>query len=394
LIIAVIIFWLSLAAVFHTYVFYPLLLKVLSRLSGKKNHEEPMPEPLPEVYVLIAAYNEEKVIGDKLRSVTETDFPVDKLAIYVGSDASDDRTDEIVRAFSASSPVPVHFIRMERRSGKTGVMSRLVELTGKAPGKIFILTDANVMFTRPTIRGLVRPFADPGTGLVGAYISNESRVKKGIAPQEESYILQENRIKEMEGRLWGTMMGAFGACYAIRSELMPEVPPGFVVEDFFISMKVMLAGYKAVENREAVVIEDVPFRVKDEFQRKKRMAAGNFQNLVYFRKTLWPPWKPLAFSFWSHKVLRWLVPVFMFCLLISGAILAGWNPFYRILFYIQLGIWSIPLIELILQQIGVNLLITRFIYYFYAMNLALLAGFVNYIKGVKNNVWKPTERNR
>ncbi len=389
--ILLVLFYLSLAVLLHSYLFYPFLMTLLA--SKKKQDFTTNPNYTPEIAVLIAAYNEEKVIKQKIKSILSSDYPEEKLKIYIGSDASTDRTDQIVSAI-AKQENRLIFKRFEERTGKAGIVNQLALLAKNDGAGILIMTDANVMFVRNTIRELVSGFSDPATGQIAANILSTGKHHDGIAFQEEQYIQRENLIKYHEGKAWGTMMGAFGACYAVRTKLMPEIPKNFMMEDFFISMHVLKQGYKAISNPKALAEEDVSFKVREEFIRKKRISAGNYQNLMYYKSMLWPVWKKLPFSFWSHKVLRWFGPFFLIILFVSGALLAGYNTFYFILFMAQLGVWLIPLLELLLQWLNIQFVISRFVYYFYAMNLALLAGFFKYLKGIKTNVWQPIERNR
>jgi cellulose synthase/poly-beta-1,6-N-acetylglucosamine synthase-like glycosyltransferase len=203
---------------------------------------------------------------------------------------------------------------------------------------------------------------------------------------------REIKLKFYEGKVWGTMIGAYGACYAIRNEYFTAVPSGYSVDDFYITMKVLERKKKCILEMKAICYENVPNRLSEEFRRKIRIAAGNFQNLRTFFRLLWPPYSGLAFSFFSHKVLRWLGPFFLILLIISNVILAISDPFYRILLMIQGLLIIIPFIDFLLGKIGLHIVILRFITHFYSMNLALLAGFLKFIKGVETNVWQPTRR--
>lgn len=384
-------FWLSIAALVHSYLFYPWLMAWLA--SKKKQVFKSSVEFIPEIAVLLAAYNEEKVIRQKIESVLSADYPAQKLTLYLGSDASTDRTDEIAGQMAKTNS-NLFFIRFNERTGKAGIINQLAIRAKKSGAEIFIMTDANVMFVQNTISELVLGFEDKRIGQVAANILSTGKQYKGIAFQEEQYIQRENLIKYHEGKAWGTMMGAFGACYAVRSDLMPKIPLNFMMEDFFISMHVLKTGYKAVSNPKALAEEDVSFKMKEEFIRKKRISAGNYQNLVFYKELLWPCWNKISFSYWSHKVLRWFGPFLLIIILGLGIALAFQSTFYFFLLLLQITIWLIPLLELLLQMLGIHLVISRFIYYFYTMNLALLAGFFKYLKGIKTNVWEPTERNR
>ncbi len=127
---------------------------------------------------------------------------------------------------------------------------------------------------------------------------------------------------------------------------------------------------------------------------KKRIASGNFQNLNRFKHLLFPPIKGISFSFWSHKVLRWFGPFFMILALLFNALLFHQSVFYELLFFGQLFVWSLPLVDALLSQVGIHNKLLRFVSHLFGMNLALLFGFVAYTKGIKTNIWTPTERNQ
>ena len=396
MIIIEVLFWLCIFLVGFSYLIYPLLLQLLvlfkmkefSAFSAAATAAE-----LPVVHVVFAAYNEEKIISQKLISIFNSDYPQEKLHVWIGSDASLDKTDDIISEYAQRHPL-LHFYRSNERSGKSGILNHLFKLIRNASASqdVVVLTDANVIFKRNTLKELVKYFADPDVGLVGAVIANTNAGTGGIAFQEKSYIKRENAIKHREGQIWGAMIGAFGACYAVRADLLPDIPPNTLMEDFHISLSVLEKGKKAIANPDAVATEDLPDRLSEEFKRKVRISAGNFQNLSRYKKLLWPPFNGVAFAFLSHKVLRWFGPFLLLLALLLNAVLAAGNQFYMALLLLQVLLIILAVFDLMLKQIGVNLIVIRFISYFYAMNLALLFGFFKYIKGIKTNVWQPTNR--
>ncbi|MEE4178646.1 MAG: glycosyltransferase, partial [Bacteroides sp.] len=207
--IIAVIFWISVLLIFHTYLFYPLLLQILS--TGKKENQIVYTDDeLPGVSIIISAFNEEAVIGEKIETVLRSDYPADKFELIIGSDASTDKTAQIVNA-CALKHEPVRFFDYQERKGKGNVVNALV---GNARFQILVLTDANVMFDTHTLKYLVRHFKNEKIGLVDSNMINKGLKKEGISYQEKAYISREVKIKNMEGRLWGAMMGPFGGCYA------------------------------------------------------------------------------------------------------------------------------------------------------------------------------------
>jgi len=383
-----IIFWFCVLCLFHSYIFYPLILNMLS--AGKKIiAPEISIEDQPMVSVIMSVYNEEKVLEKKIKTVFATNYPADKLELVIGSDGSTDRTDNIIENFIKEG-FNIQFKKFGGRSGKSNIINALIP---ELKGNIYILTDANILFDENTIPFLVRHFKNENVGLVGANVINTGLQKEGISFQEETYIRRENRIKYQEGLIWGTMMGAFGACYAIRAELFSKIPQNFLMEDFFITLGVISSGKLSISDPEAKVYEDVSNLVKEEFKRKIRISAGNFRNLAVFYGLLKNPFRGAGFSFLSHKVLRWKGPFFLIIALVANAFLLEQNLFYRILFFLQLMGLISPLIDKVFSSLNIHNFALRLIAYFYMMNLALLLGFIKWVKGIRSNVWNPTQRN-
>jgi len=390
MIIVAIIFWLSLLAVFHSYVLFPVILSLLA--SGKDSPwKKSGDSELPFVSILISAFNEEEVIREKISSIIQSNYPSDNYEILIGSDCSTDKTNSILTELASDPLNKLHFTPFDTRQGKPNVINILA---GHARGDILILSDANVMFEENTMQELMLPFSDPKVGLVDSQMINVGMKKDGISNQEKAYISREVRIKHEESLIWGTMMGPFGGCFALRKSLFKPVPSNFLVDDFYLSMLVLETGFKAINNPKAIVYEDVSNDLAIEYKRKIRIATGNFQNLARFKKLLWPPWSGMAFSFLSHKVIRWLGPFFLILAFLSLLILATGSNFYLILFVSYLLLLLVPLIDWLLKKLNFHIFILRFITHFCAMNLAMLIGFVRKYKGVKTNVWEPTKRNQ
>ena len=416
MIIIQVIFWLSLFLIFHTYILFPLILQLLTTRGKTQKFQEQQGDPgdtegLPFLSVLIAAYNEEEVIEGKIRSVLSSDYPSDRLEILVGSDNSTDKTNEILYDLEKEYPrlkVSVCF----ERTGKPGVINQLAQ---KAKGDILVITDANVMLDQSSLRILASSFNNRKVALVDTRMVNTSLKKDGISHQEKFYIGREVRIKNQESILWGSMMGPFGGCYAVRSKNYTPVPNHFLVDDFYVNMSVLKQGYKCVSNINANVYEDVSNDLKEEFRRKKRISAGNFQNLQKFRSLLISQQPGVAFCFLSHKVLRWLVPILVLITLGTSIFLGTERAssaklimnmqkgadslllienLYLLFALVQIIFISMPVIDHILRKIGIHVLPLRFISHFVLMNLALLAGFIRYLGGIKSNVWQPTRRNQ
>ena len=371
--------------ILHTYVFYPLFMILIYRNS---NHNQLLfysGHELPSIAILIAAHNEEKVIEKKILSVFNTNYPSSKLKIFIGSDASTDRTDEIISNLT-NTYSNIEFIKFKGRVGKISIINHLQSLCDEP---VLILSDANVIFKQNTIFELVKYFKDSNVGLVSANIIKESSNNDGISYQEKKYLNFENKIKASESYAFNFIMGAEGGCYAIRNNLFSKVPSNFIVDDFFITMQVLKRKNYALLNNLAICIEDVTSDISSEYRRKVRISSGNFQNLFFFKHLLFD-FSSICFAFWSHKVLRWLTPFFIFICLFSSVFLIPYHKFFIWISCIQLLLLLFPLFNYFFKFNNVFL---KFIAHFYLMNFALFEGFIKFIKGIKSSIWEPINRN-
>ena len=383
------IFLLSVSQIAHSYLFFPIILKLLA---GRKKENEIIFHPddsnIPAISILLAVFNEEQVIDEKIHSVMDTTYPHNKIEFLIGSDASTDDTNAIIRKWQVKYS-QIKLIEFSGRSGKSKIINELAIL---ASGEIFILTDANVIFQEETIYQLIKHYKNSEISLVGGNIVSSRLNRDGISIQETTYISRENKIKYWEGKVWGAMIGAFGGCYSIRAEYFAPVPRNFFMDDFYITMNVIEKKGLSIFEPKAGCYEDVSNKIAEEFKRKMRISIGNFQNLGRYARLLYPPFSGVSFCFMSHKVLRWFGPFFLILAMISNAFLIRHGWFFDATFIIQLILISLPVVDLILRKLKVHINLLRYITHFYLMNLALLVGFVRFLRGVETNIWQPTQR--
>ena len=385
----VVLFCISALLLIHSYILYPVFLWVLAGMAYKKPLLKYSPEDqLPFVSILVAAHNEEAVIEKKIRSILQTTYPISQIEVIIGSDSSTDKTNSIVRSLEIEF-TNLKLIEFSARQGKVSIVNQLVDI---AKGDIVVSTDANVFLEENTLFELIKFMKDPEVGLVDSRMVNTGLNRTGISIQESIYITHEVMVKYREGMLWGTMIGPFGGCYAIQKELFVKPPSNFLVDDFYINMRVLEQGKESLNNLEARVYEDVSNDLGEEFRRKIRIAQGNFQNLAALRSMLWPPFSAVAFAFLSHKVIRWFGPILIFIALLSSGVLAINSPLFLTLFLAQVGLLALPVIDFLLKSIGLHVLPLRFATHFVSMNIALFVGLTKYLKGVQSNVWQPTRR--
>ena len=396
-VLLLIILFLCLFCVAHSYVFYPIWVLASNKEEARSQVQREVKESkatlYPPVFVLMAAHNEEDVLEEKLAGLAAQDYP-GPMVFHVGSDCSTDRTNEILKNWSARDP-RFRAAFFTSRQGKPNIINQLAATAGKEG--VFVLTDASVMLRHDTISALVHPMAnDPRIGVVDATMVQTGGKAEGIGGAEATYINREVAIKRAEGQRWGAMIGPFGGCWAIRAEAFKPVPGNFLVDDFFLCMAAYEAGWQGISSKEAIVYEGVGQSIKDEFRRKVRISSGNWQNLVRFRHLWWPPFKnSLAFAFFSHKILRWWTPFFVLtgtiCVLLL--LLTLGNHWATPLFALLLGLVpALAAADFALAALGIHLRVLRGLRYFLAMNAALMVGFFRYLTGIQSNVWQPTQR--
>jgi len=392
-------FWASLVGIFHSYGIYPLLLEILAKRDYPREIPTSENRKSLQVSILMAAHNEEKVLAEKLDSIAACDFPKDQLNVYLGSDGSTDATNAIAEKYAERYPW-IRFFPFTQRQGKPALINSLADEAIKnfpeGEQHIFIITDANVIFSPSLLSCLLRHFTDPAIAVVDSHILPLGMRSEGISRAEQQYISREAILKFREGKIWGAMIGPFGGCYAIRSSYFRPVPPNYLVDDFYIVLHALQLGGKAINDLEAICYEGATHALATEFRRKRRIGAGNFQNMFTFTKSWWPTWKSgLQFAFFSHTILRWTTPHLLLIALILAVILAaGGNRFYTFLLFLgTAGAIGAPALDKALKQLGLQILPLRALAYFLWMNAALFLGWIDYLKGIKTNVWQPTQRN-
>jgi len=392
ILIANVLFWAASLAVLHSYVFYPIIIQIIANKRKTIFTQEKIESlSTPFISIIIPAHNEIVVIEEKLHTVLASEYPKDKIEILIGSDCSTDGTNEVIERMANEYPLIRPFI-FTTRQGKPAMLNKLVPL---AKGSIVVFSDANILFANNTLSELVACFTNNDIGLADTRMVNRGMSNQGISQAENTYISREVQIKQHESQAFGTMMGPFGGCFAMRRELYEPIPSTFTVDDFFLNMIVFEKGLKCISSPNALVFENVFDDMQVEYRRKVRISSGNFQNLSRFKKLLWPPTSPVAFCWLSHKVLRWLSPQFYIIALFCSAILTFMSGsfLYGMFFALLFTGAFVPLFDNLLRKIGVNIVILRLISHFAYMNLALLHGFIKYLKGINTNVWEPTKRN-
>lgn len=393
----VLLFWLALVLVLYTYAIYPILLGVISGFyqlwsdvryigSSCSRRHSAVNSELPVVAIVIAAHNEEACIDKRIRNLLACDYPREKLRIYIGSDGSSDGTNELVQPYADQGKL--QFFPFARNRGKVAVLNELMALVQEP---ITIFSDANTEFSPDVPARLASHFNDPAVGGV----CGELRLvdAEGNANKDGVYWRYERTLKYLEGRI-DALLGANGAIYAIRSDLWKPLDEDVMVDDFFIAMRIAQQGYTLRYDPEAVAHEETPPDLGDEFKRRARIGAGNYQACFRMKELLVPTFSWRWFAYISHKVIRWFVPHLMLLALLSNVLLCfgADSALYRVLLLLQVLLYAYcvlakPLVDK--QRIGGLLSLPVFLVW---MNVAFAVGFYRFISGVGGGGWQRTKR--
>ncbi len=377
--IAQIIFWSSLAALIYTYIGYPILVYLVSILRPLKINKSDF---LPDVTVIITAYNEERDIRAKLENTLQIDYPKDKLEILVASDCSSDKTDEIVKEFAARG-VKLH--RQTERLGKTPAQNAAVE---KASGEIILFSDATTMYEKDVLRAMLPNFADKSIGCVAGKLLYIDDSSSNVGKGAKSYWNYETFIKTSESRAC-SLIGASGCLYAVRKSLYQPMYAE-ACSDFLICTIIYQQGFRSIFEPNAVCTEETNRRTDKEMQMRVRVIGQTFTDLWRNRAVL-NPFKSgfYAVELISHKVFRYAVPLFLVFFLASSAILAFSSIFFALIFAGQFIFYSTALIGWLLERREKNIGILAIPLYFVLTNLASLIAFYKFIRGVNYARWEP-----
>ncbi len=371
------IFWIACLLIVYAYVGYPVLLTLLTPMTRIRKGRA-SERPAPAVSIIVPVYNEAKVIREKIRNLLEQEPHGGGLEILVVSDCSSDGTNEIVDGFSCAG---VRLLVLPERTGKGAALNLGLE---NACGDVVVFTDASIMLEKDALVKLLAPLEDDAVGCV----SGEDHIRGGGG--EGAYGRYELYLRNLESRV-GSIVGASGCFYAQRRSLVAPFLPG-MAPDFFSVLITVRERFRAVTAPSAVGWMTAVEVHGEEFPRKVRTLLRGMTTLSHFRGLLNPfRYGLFALELWSHKVLRWLVGLFMAVALAANLMLAD-RPVYTVLLGIQLLFYGLAALGWKGPRAVTENPLFRIPFFFCLVNGAALAAWLKWIGGSRLEIWEPSKR--
>lgn len=381
------IFWISVLVVLYTFLGYGIVITILNWVYPKKAKLHPISEDeLPEVTLLIAAYNEAEIIVQKVLNSTRLDYPKHLLKIVFVTDGSSDSSTKLLGGYP-----DIQVYHSRARKGKTAAVNRVMP---KIKSPITVFSDANVMLNKEAIKELVKHFQRKEVGAV----SGEKKVMSkstdvASASGEGAYWKYESYLKEKDAA-WNSIVGSAGELFAIRTHLYQAPEPDTLIEDFVLTMRLASKGHLVAYEPAAVAIETASSNVEEELKRKVRISAGGIQAVLRLVSVL-KFWNHpgLTFQYLSHRVIRWtLFPLAMILALISNALLLKFGIFYGVTFVLQLGFYVLAILGYKNRNLPTNRKAYHLSFYFLFMQLCVIKGWWYFANGKQKVTWAKAER--
>ncbi|GAB3020584.1 glycosyltransferase family 2 protein [Niabella terrae] len=386
------IFWIAVLLIFYAFAGYGLLVYVLlqvKRIFGAQRHvlREPATD-WPSVTLLIAAYNEQDYIEEKIKNSRELDYPAGLLEIVFVTDGSSDSTPDKIAAHE-----DIKLLHRPERAGKMAAIKRAMPLI---QSDIVVFTDANTYLNPEAIRRLVCHYENPKVGAV----AGEKRIRVEAAADASSagegfYWKYESALKKWDYELYSNV-GAAGELFSIRRALYEPVASDTIIDDHMIAMRIAEKGYIIAYEPEAFAMETASANSGEELKRKIRIAAGGIQSVFRLKKAANPFHHPvLSFQYISHRVLRWTIVPFLLILAFLLNLLILFRPhppIYNLLFIGQLLFYGLALAGYFLESRQIKIKLFFIPYYFCLMNYAVIAGIRRYFSGRQSAAWEKSKR--
>jgi poly-beta-1,6-N-acetyl-D-glucosamine synthase len=384
-----IIFWISLLIITYTYVGYPILLFVLVSLKKKSPNSTSLSgnNEFPEITLIVACYNEADILKKKIENTLQLDYPINKRTLYFVTDGSTDNSPGIIKQYPE-----ITLFHENERKGKNAAVNRVID---HVTTPITIFSDANTFLNPLAIQLITRHYKDKQVGAV----AGEKRVFQNAEDNaagsgEGAYWKYESKLKAWDSEL-GTIVGAAGELFSLRTSLYEKVPAGVLIEDFRISMNIAKKGYRVIYEPEAYAMETSSLSMEEENKRKKRISAGGLIEVWHFMVLLNIfKYGLLSFQYVSHRMMRWtLAPLGLLLALASNVYLAiPGHLFYVWALSLQIVFYLIALMGYALRNKKLRFGLVFVPYYFVFMNLSVYQGLLLLIRRKQTDVWEKAKR--
>lgn len=387
----ILLLWLSLFIAFYAFFGYGILLfaiiKIKRLLSGRVVMPNVVLDDLPTCTIIVAAYNEELIMEEKIQNTLGLVYPEGKLKFVFITDGSIDGSAAIVKKHPQ-----IYAMHNDERKGKIAAVHRAMETVDT---DVVVFTDANTFLNTEALINICRHYSDAKVGAV----AGEKRVYSSGASAtagEGFYWKYESKLKAWDSELY-SVVGAAGELFSIRTNLYQPVASDTILDDFMISLMVAQKGYQVIYEPAAFATETASQNVTEELKRKIRIAAGGIQSIIRLKGLLNPiPYPVLTFQYISHRVLRWTIVPFMMILALiinlyivfTGSILLT----YQLLLLAQVGFYLLAISGWIMEERHIKIKIFFIPYYFCMMNYAVLMGIGRYFTGKQSAVWEKAKR--
>ncbi|RZA00768.1 MAG: glycosyltransferase family 2 protein [Sphingobacteriaceae bacterium] len=384
-----VVFWISLFIVFYAFAGYGILLYLIIKIKRAVKGKPVLPDAinLPSCTLVVAAYNEERYIAEKIQNSLELTYPEGKLKFLFITDGSTDSTPGIVADYAQ-----VKLMHSDVRSGKIAAVHRAMTWVDT---EVVVFTDANTFLNKNAIVNICRHYADKKVGAVAGEKRVHIEENADATAGEGFYWKYESKLKAWDSELY-SVVGAAGELFSIRRKLYVPVQPDTILDDFMISLLVTIDGYRVIYEPDAYATETASENVKEELKRKIRIAAGGIQSILRLTPLLNPFSNfILSFQYVSHRVLRWTVVPFLMilALLLNILIVAkGCCGIYLLLLIAQGGFYGMSLLGWILEAREIKVKIFFIPYYFCMMNYAVVRGIFRYAAGGQSAIWEKAKR--
>lgn len=385
------ILWLSLFVVVYTFVGYGILLYIIIRIKrifrGKCREIEVNPDLLPTCTLVVAAYNEQDYMIEKIKNTLALKYPAGKLKFLFVTDGSNDRTPDIIKEYPQ-----IELMHEAARNGKIMAIHRAMK---NVHTEIAVFTDANTFLNEDAIINICRHYADQTVGAV----AGEKRVQvdenaDASAAGEGFYWKYESALKKWDSELY-SVVGAAGELFSVRTSLYKPVNDNAILDDFMISMLIAQEGYRIVYEPASYAIETSSANVTEELKRKIRIAAGGIQSIIWLKGLLNPFGQPLlSFQYISHRVLRWTITPFLLILsfILTVVLAIKGLAFYQFLLAAQILFYGMSVLGWVMEKRELRIKILFIPYYFCVMNYAVLMGIIRYFRKAQSASWEKAAR--